>query len=70
MSDQDTLIRLMDEVGERSRTCERGILAVGYNPFGMPVLALTLVAPNCVNFTQVIAVMPNGEPIFADLVLN
>lgn len=69
MSELDTLNRLMGEVEERSRTCERQILAVGYNVLGMPVMGITLVDPQCVKLTHVIAIMPEG-PIFADLVMN
>jgi len=68
MSDQQIMERVAEEIRTRSDECERGVIAIGCDPFtGEPVAAMALIGPNNVVFT--LPVDPE-RGVFLDFNLN
>jgi len=68
MSEAAIIERVTGEIRKRYDECERGVIAIGVDPFtGAPVAGLALIAPDCVMFTM--PVLPE-EGVFIDVCLN
>lgn len=46
---------LKEKIAARSHECDREILAIGYNPFGVVIAGLVLVGPNSIQLSHMLA---------------